>query len=369
MKHVTGKFYKNKSEFFKKEMNEVAGILFNDNESMAGLKAKFENYDMSGKAYNTFYSPWNTFRMFLRQILSQDHSCRNAISLAIAEAHALGNRIVTPDTGNYCKARQKIPEGLIKDLALDLGKAQHQTAKASWLWKGKEVNVIDGSTIDMPDTPKNQKAYPQPTSQRKGLGFPKIRLVAVLSLATASILDFAFGKYSGKKTGEISLLKPLIKNFKAGSIALADAIYCTYTNINDFQNKNVDVVFPLHGARLPGGFFSSVDTLKDPNDSIVEWVKPQRSEVVDNDEYRTLPNSLILREVKVNGKYYVTTLLDREKYSRFAIAELYKMRYSSVEVDLRSIKDVMQLDFLRCLKPDMVKKEIWMHILGLGFKQ
>ena len=64
MKHVTGKFYKNKSEFFKKEMNEVAGILFNDNESVASLKAKFEKYDMGMKAYNTFYSPWNTFECF-----------------------------------------------------------------------------------------------------------------------------------------------------------------------------------------------------------------------------------------------------------------------------------------------------------------
>jgi len=124
------------------------------------------------------------------------------------------------------------------------------------------------------------------------------------------------------------------------------------------------VVFPLHGARLPGGFFSAVDKDSDPKDRIVEWIKPQRSEVMDLEEYSKLPKSILVREVKVNGRYFVTTLLDRKKYSRFAIAELYKMRYGSIKVDLRSIKDVMQLDFLRCLKPDMVKKEIWMHILG-----
>jgi len=58
-----------------------------------------------------------------------------------------------------------------------------------------------------------------------------------------------------------------------------------------------------------------------------------------------------------------TTLLDEQLYSREEVATAFRARWY-VELDLRSIKQVMQMDVLRCKSPSMVRKEIWMHLLA-----
>ena len=63
---------------------------------------------------------------------------------------------------------------------------------------GRHVSLVDGFTASMPDTEENQKAYPQPQTQKPGLGFPLIRLVVLLSLATAACHGLDWGPYQGK---------------------------------------------------------------------------------------------------------------------------------------------------------------------------
>jgi hypothetical protein len=59
----------------------------------------------------------------------------------------------------------------------------------------------------------------------------------------------------------------------------------------------------------------------------------------------------------------VTTLLDPEDYSKSDLAQIYRARWNH-ELDLRSIKISMQMDILRCKTPELVRKEIWTHILA-----
>ena len=59
----------------------------------------------------------------------------------------------------------------------------------------------------MPDTPKNQACYPQPPTQKPGLGFPLARITVLLSLATGACHDLAIAPYKGKGTGETTLLR------------------------------------------------------------------------------------------------------------------------------------------------------------------
>src|SRR5438132_1478878 len=151
------------------------------------------------------FTPLVTLWTFLSQVLSPDHSCREAVARLIAFRVARGQKPCGPETGSYCKARQRLPLKVVTDLAR--GTAQHleEQTEDSWTWKGRPVQMVDGSTVSMPDTQANQQAFPQPSSQKSGLGFPLARLVAVISLATGAVRALALGPYQGKATGETAL--------------------------------------------------------------------------------------------------------------------------------------------------------------------
>ena len=59
----------------------------------------------------------------------------------------------------------------------------------------------------------------------------------------------------------------------------------------------------------------------------------------------------------------MTTLLDPKEFSKEDLADLYRVRWTN-EVDLRSIKSTMQMDVLRCKTPELVRKEVWTHVLA-----
>src|SRR5262245_63980934 len=121
------------------------------------------------------YTPALTLWAFLAQVAGPDGSCRAAVARALAWLVAQGQRPGRPATGPYCKARARLPESLPRRLAWEAGRDLHARADAGWLWQGRRVKVADGTTVSMPDTPANQKAYPQPDAQQPGLGFPNAR--------------------------------------------------------------------------------------------------------------------------------------------------------------------------------------------------
>ena len=93
---------------------------------------------------------------------------------------------------------------------------------------------------------------------------------------------------------------------------------------------------------------------------------------LDEETYAQIPDELTVRELRVtveqpgfrvNELVLVTTMIDGEEYTKEELADLFLQRWD-IELDLRSIKDVLQMDVLRCKTPEMVKKEIWMHLLA-----
>ena len=114
-------------------------------------------------------TPVLTLWIFLSQVSAADKSCRAAVARLLAWLLGQGKKPCSPQTDPYCKARQRLPESLPKRLAVEVGQELHQQVPAAWLWKGRKVKLVDGSTAAMPDTPENQAEYPQPTSQAPGL--------------------------------------------------------------------------------------------------------------------------------------------------------------------------------------------------------
>lgn len=92
-------------------------------------------------------------------------------------------------------------------------------------------------------------------------------------------------------------------------------------------------------------------------------MRPQRPVWMDEATYRTMPEIVCLREARVGGWTLVTSLTDARQVSKRELLALYRSRWQ-VELDLRAIKTVMQMEVVRCKSPPMVEKEIAAHLLA-----
>lgn len=317
------------------------------------------------------YTPALTLWAFLSQVLylGPMRSCAAAVGRVVVLLIALGKKPCSDNTGAYCRARNKLPVAVLTRLTTDVANGCEQQLPRRWLWKGRHVHLVDGTTVSMPDTPENQQAFPQHKAQAEGIGFPIARMVVLLSLATAMVKAMAIGPYQGKETGETALLRELLEQFTAGDILLADSYYCSYFMIALLQELGVDFVVRMHQCR---DYCFHRGRHLGRGDHIVRWLKPARPTWMDQETYDQLPSSLEVREVHVHvhqpgfrteSLVVVTTLLDADEYTKDDIAELYHRRWL-IELDIRSLKITLGMDVLRCRTPDMVRREIWTCLLA-----
>jgi len=315
------------------------------------------------------YTPAVTVWVFLSQCLSPDHSCRDAVARLIAWRVAGGQEPCSAETGGYCTARNDLPEEALHALARDTGKEIEDQSPETWLWHGRKVRMVDGSTITMPDTPANQAAYPQQKSQKPGCGFPIARILVIFSLSVGTVLEAAIGKYQGKQTGENSLFRELHPTLAEGDVVLADRYFSGWCDIALLRQRGVDIVVRKHQLR-PTDFRTGKRLGKE--DHLVVWSRPERPQWMPAEQYATLPATMMLREVRVRvsqpgmrtkSLLVVTTLVDAEQYPADEIASLYRRRWQA-ELHLRSIKIVLQMDQLRCKTPERVRNEFYMHLVG-----
>jgi len=315
------------------------------------------------------YTPAVTVWVFLSQCLSADHSCRDAVARLIAWRVARGQEPCSAETGAYCTARNDLPEEALHALVRDTGKQVEDESPETWLWHGRKVRVVDGSTITMPDTPANQAAYPQQKSQKPGCGFPLARILVIFSLSVGTVLEAAIGKYKGKQTGENSLFRQLYSTLAEGDVVLADRYFSGWFDIALMRQRRVDIVVRKHQLRRTD-FRTGKRLGRD--DHLVVWSRPERPAWMSAEQYLTLPATLTLREIRIRvsqpgmrtkSLLVVTTLLDAQEYPADEIASLYRRRWQA-ELHLRSIKIVLQMDHLRCKTPERVRNEFYMHLVG-----
>ncbi len=313
------------------------------------------------------YTPLVTLWVFLSQVLSADHSCRGAVTRLIAHRLSQGQPACSSKTGAYCQARKRLPEKLVATIARSIGRKLEDQAEEKWLWKGHHVYLFDGTTTLMPDTAENRKAYPLTYNQKEGL--PLARVAAVFSLSCGVIIDLATAKYAGKGQGEVTLLRRLAKVFSKGDVLLADCLMCNWRNFFELGERGVHVVTRLNRALRKADFRKGVRLGKD--DHVVQWPKPHIREV-GRAAQRAMPRYVTVREARIYIKQpgfrtkaitIVTTLLDPMEYTKEDLADLYLQRWNN-ELDLRSIKSEMGMECLRCKTPELVRKEIWTHVLA-----
>ncbi len=301
--------------------------------------------------------------------MDPDHSCRAAVARVIVYLAVNGRKPCSEHTGAYCDARRRLPLGVIIHLVRQTAREAEQRACAEWLWKGRRITLVDGSVVSMPDTPRNQRVFPQSRSQRFGLGFPMARLVVLISLSTGLVGDLAVGPYRGKETGETALFRQTWDRLEPGAVVLGDRGFASFFGIAGLSRRGVDGLFRMHQGRK---YDFRRGRRLDVEDHVVTWSKPARPGWTDEATYAQMPDQLEVRELRFKVEQpgfraheivLVTTMLDGEVYTKEELADLY-LKILNIELDLRSIKNVLQMDVLRGRSPEMGEKEIWMHLLA-----
>jgi putative transposase len=351
---------------------QADGLPFADVLSAEQIQEAFEEQDaLFGQEEDDVYTPPMTLWAWLSQVLhaAELRSCAAAVARVIALCVALQREPPSGDSGAYCRARAKLPEAVLRRLTYEVGDQLESRVPADWLWCSRHVKLADGSTLSPPDTKENQKEWPQPPTQAPGLGFPLLRMVVLLSLATGALCGLEIGPYQGKETGEPALLRSMMDRLHAGDVLLADCYFCSYFLIALLRARGVDPVFRQHQRRVTD--FGQGKRLG-PEDHLVTWERPARPDWMDEATYAQIPETLEVRElatrVTIPGfrpkqVIVVTTLSDARRYSKDEVAALFRQRWH-IELDLRAVKCRMHLEDLRCKTPEMVRKEIWVHWLA-----
>jgi hypothetical protein len=353
-------------DFLRRQFLQDGGLPFTDVLSQNLVAQALKAIDVFW--IDRVYSPLVTVWVFLGQVLGANHSCRAAVTRLIAHRTSRGQRPCSAQTGAYCQARKRLPERFISDLARRVGRRLDGAADPRWRWNSRRVYVYDGSAVSMPDTPANQAAYPQPGTQKPGLGLPLARLGGVFSLACGAVWTWAICRYAGKGQSELGRLRALGDRFRPGDVVLADRLLCAWTEMVMLQQRGVESVTRLGKRRAD---FRRGQRLG-PGDHVVRWLKPRTPRSIDQQDYDGLPESLTVRETRVRvdqagfrsrAIVVVTTLLDGDAVTGGDLGQLYWARWHA-ELDLWSLKRALQMDVLRCKTPELVRKEIWARLLA-----
>jgi hypothetical protein len=355
-------------EFLRQQFLQDGGLPFTDVLTEECISKVVEEIPLCWN--ECIYTPLVTLWVFLGQVLSADPSCGAAVARLIAHRVARGLKACSARTGAYCLARKRLPERFFSAIAFLVGRNLDARVDPQWLWKGRRVYLYDGSTVSMPDTEENRKEYPLTYNQKPGTAFPIARIGAIISLSCGAILNMGICRYAGKGQGEVSLLRTLWDTLRPGDVLLTDCLLVNFTNIAMLQQRGVELVGRLNKAVRSADFRRGIRLGKD--DHLVRWYKPTSIRSLDRKTYNALPEFITVRETRVRVEQpgfrtqfivVVTTLLEPEQTSKEELATLYRARWNN-ELDLRSIKITMQMDMLRCLRPEQVRKEIWAHVLA-----
>ncbi len=308
------------------------------------------------------FGPIKTLAMFMGQALAADGSCRQAVDDAGVKQLIAGRVRSSANTSAYCQARGRLPLPTVSALTRQTGGLVTDGAPAGWHWRNRRVRLADGATMTLVDTPQNRAKYPQPNSQKAGLGFPICRMVVLLCLATGALLDAAVGPCEGKGSDEQTLLRSLLDTLLHGEILIADAYYATYFLLCELTRRGVDGLFEQYGARKRSTDFALGERLG-VRDHLIVLAKPKKPDWMSQDDYDQAPGRLTVREFQAGGKIMVTTLLCPNETPKPILKVLYRQRWN-VELDLRNIKTTLGMEHLRCRTPAMALKELWVYLLA-----
>ena len=309
------------------------------------------------------------FWCFLWQVLQPRTSCRAVVRQVQAFCET-ERSLFDENTSAYCQARGRLPLVCLQQALRESAAAADRLS-----WQGipgwtRPIKVVDASSVRLPDTDENRKAYPYPTGQRPGCGFPVMQFCGLYSLTSGAILNTVQSPWFAH---EVPLLRSLWPELKRGDILMGDRAFGAYTLLALLPLHGVDVVSRLHQGRR---FRPRHGRRIGPGEWLVTWLKsPQRPDYLTPEEWAAVPESITVRiiHIRVQEKgfrtqelWISTTLSDPIAYPAEQIARLYRRRWT-MELCFRDLKTTMGMEELRCRTPAMVHKELLAFLIAHNF--
>lgn len=281
----------------------------------------------------------------------------------------LNNKNISLKTSSYTRAKAKLSVDAIKRLAKRVGIEAKDEANSDWRWKNREVTILDGTSITMADTKENVEKYPK-RSDQKHTGYPLARLVIASSLESGTVTDMEMAPFKGKGTGETSLGKKILKRLAPDEIVLGDAIFATYSFMNDCLSQNIDFLIPKKNNRK----YEIIKSSKiGDGDRLITIKKPRYhyDGSISKEDQKQLPDYIELRETEVTiikdgfRPVKIIVLSNLTEYSKQDLSDLLLCRWN-IELDIRVLKRELAMNFIASKTPDMVQKEVWVNILAFN---
>lgn len=308
-----------------------------------------------------------TCQCLIWQMLNPGTSCREVVRHVQALCRLLGRAPMDEGTSAYVQARQRLPEERLEKIMQATAAAADRRAGEGGRLQGRPIKVVDGSTTQLPDTPRNQREFPQPSTQKKGCGFPVMKLAVLFSLTSGAIVHVVTGNLH---MHDLRLFRQMWDWLKRGDILLGDRAYGEYATVAGLTQRAVDVIARLHQGRKVD--FRKAKRLG-KNDGLFTWKRGcQQSEIFTQQEWGLLPEMIQVRllrfTIEVPGFRshqitLVTTLLDPKLFTAHELARAYARRWR-LEMCLRDIKTTLGMEALRCQSPAMARKEMLAFLIA-----
>jgi hypothetical protein len=256
---------------------------------------------------------------------------------------------ISLNTAAYSKARKRIPQALTERL---FSASRIQDAKNDYThWHGYHVYIGDGTYLQMQDTESLREKYEVKHKGKSSEGYPQGLLEAITERGTGQLHSF---RLANRHVSELALFYEMIDELPPGSLLLLDDLYNCYEIIAKCKRKGIEIVVPAKRARD----YKLIEVLGN-GDEIIEIGTPKnRSKWLEKNEK---PQKLLLRQIHCespDGKQYklITSILDKT-INKNDIQLLYLTRWD-IEVSIREIKTIMDINILRSKTPEMALKEL-----------
>ena len=256
---------------------------------------------------------------------------------------------ISLNTAGYSKARNRVPLQMTQAL---FKASRIEAASNSYThWQGYRVYIGDGTYVQMQDTPEIRANYEVKHQGEGSQGSPQGLLEVIIERGSGQLHSF---ELANRHVSELALFYQMIDELPDNSLLLLDDLYNCYEILAKCKRMGVELVVAAKRERN----YELVEALAEGDEIIRIKTPKNRSKWLENNEP---PGDLILRRLQCKspqGTEYVllTTLLDKSIH-KHEIQDLYVNRWD-IEISIREIKTIMDVNILRSKTPEMALKEL-----------
>ena len=234
-----------------------------------------------------------------------------------------------------------------------------------YLYFGRPVCLVDGSTISMPDTPELVDVFGYANTKHGFSRFPVARITFITYAGTEAVLDYRLDHY---RTGEDAQFHAMWDSLQDECILLCDKKFCSFYNLAKLSRRGIDVVCPLHQRRDPKKLIANGKKLGENQWLVWFDLAPQLRRKYND---LSLPQRLCVRLIRIrfirNRKpkelWLVTTLLDHVRHPCSSIVDLYRNRWG-IETRIGSLKTTLDMNVVPSKTAKGVRYDVAATILA-----